>query len=521
MKHKLFTIGLVIGLMLAANSGRAADQPGPDNTRRYEQAPVAIDATVASRISYQGVLRENGAPVTGTRNLVFEFWDNSACIGSSPSFTVSKPGVAISNGLFNVALDTPPSRFTGGAYWLRVRVGSTALGCQEILPVPYALTLRPGATIHALDTALYLESNSGNALVATTSTTGGGPTAVGVVGKSTATTGGWAGVMGEVASRSDWTVGVLGRATATSGITSGVWGQTESTASGARGVTGWAHGASGATTGVRGDSQSNAGTGVAGFANATTGSTHGVYGETMSHSDWTVAVWGNARGQSGVTTGVWGTTNSTTNGARAIMGFASATAGETYAVVGENNSPSGWAAAFNSVGNGVWIGTAMGREALGVHLGDVVVDEGNLEVGGTKSAVVDTQDGRRLLYAEEAAEVWFADYGFDRLVGGSSKITIDPVFAQTVNLGQPYHVFVQVYGEADVYVTDRSIVGFEVRLRQGDPNVEFSYRIVAKRLGFEDQRLESARWADGKSHLQPEWPMNAPNLVLPSESETP
>ncbi|QLQ06185.1 MAG: hypothetical protein HZY76_09085 [Anaerolineae bacterium] len=203
------------------------------------------------------------------------------------------------------------------------------------------------------------------------------------------------------------------------------------------------------------------------------------------------------------------------------MGFASATAGETYAVVGENNSPSGWAAAFNSVGNGVWIGTAMSREALRVHLGDVVVDEGNLEVGGTKSAVVDTQDGRRLLYAEEAAEVWFADYGFDRLVGGSSKITIDPVFAQTVNLGQPYHVFVQVYGEADVYVTDRSIVGFEVRLRQGDPNVEFSYRIVAKRLGFEDQRLESARWADGKSHLQPEWPMNAPNLVLPSVSETP
>ena len=29
-----------------------------------------------------------------------------------------------------------------------------------------------------------------------------------------------------------------------------------------------------------------------------------------------------------------------------------------------------------------------------------------------------------------------------------------------------------------------------------DPNAEFSYRIVAKRLGFEDKRLEPAPWVD-------------------------
>lgn len=526
MKHKFFTISLIVGLALAASAGSAAGQPGSNNASSDQQMPLAIEATVTSKISYQGVLRENGALVSGARNLVFEFWDNAACIGSSPSFSVSKPGVAISNGLFSVALEMP-ARFSGVAYWLRVRVGSTALGCQELLPVPYALTLRPGATISASYTALNLESSSGNALVATTSTTGGGPTAVGVVGKSTATTGGWAGVMGEVASRSDWTVGVLGRATATSGITSGVWGQTESTANGARGVTGWAHGVSGATTGVRGDSESPAGTGVAGFSNATTGSTYGVYGETMSHSDWTVAVWGNARGQSGVTTGVWGTTNSSTGGARGVMGYASATAGETYAIVGENASPSGWAAAFNSAGNGVWIGTTRGREALGVNLGDVVVDEGNLavggnvtvggnsSVGGSKSAVVPTEDGSRLLYTEESAEVWFTDYGFSSLVDGTAQVVIDPIFAQTVNLDQPYHVFVQVYGDADVYVTNRTAAGFAVRLREGDPTSEFSYRIVAKRRGFEDQRLEPAPWADNGFYLHSQQQMSAPNLVPP------
>jgi hypothetical protein len=30
----------------------------------------------------------------------------------------------------------------------------------------------------------------------------------------------------------------------------------------------------------------------------------------------------------------------------------------------------------------------------------------------------------------------------------------------------------------------------------GDLNAEFSYRIVAKRLGFEGKRLEAAPWAD-------------------------
>lgn len=521
MKRKFFTINLLVILVLFVSASSAVGQQGPDNSS-VVQAPVSIETTVASKISYQGMLREGGNPVTGTRNLTFEFWDNNACTGASPAFTVSKPAVAINNGLFSIALEMP-ERFSGVAYWLRVKVGGTALGCQELLASPYALTLRPGATIAAGYTALTLESNSGTALEATTRTSSGGTVAA-ISGKSTATSGGKAGVLGEIASRTDWTVGVWGRATATSGVTSGVWGQTESTTDGARGVTGWAHGASGGTVGVRGDSESPTGTGVAGFANATTGSTHGVYGETMSHSDWTVAVWGNARGQSGVTTGVWGTTNSSAGGARGVMGLASATAGETYAVVGENASPAGWAAAFNSAGNGVWIGTARGREALGVNLGDVVVDEGNLvvggnvavggnsSVGGSKSAVVPTEDGSRLLYTEESAEVWFTDYGFGSLVDGTAQVAIDSIFAQTVNLDEPYHVFVQIYGDADVYVTNRTAAGFEVRLREGDPTSEFSYRIVAKRKGFEDQRLEPAPWADNGPQRNAAEHLTAPAL---------
>ena len=96
------------------------------------------------------------------------------------------------------------------------------------------------------------------------------------------------------------------------------------------------------------------------------------------------------------------------------------------------------------------------------------------------------------------------DYGFGQLEDGSAIITIDPVFAQTVNLEEPYHVFVQVYGDAEVYVSNRTPTQFEVHLRDGAPDIEFSYRIVAKRLGYEEDRLERAPWADNDPNLYPE-----------------
>jgi hypothetical protein len=129
---------------------------------------------------------------------------------------------------------------------------------------------------------------------------------------------------------------------------------------------------------------------------------------------------------------------------------------------------------------------------------------GNMTAVGSKSAVVRTDDGSRLLYSEESTQVWFSDYGFGTLHNGTAIILIDPVFAQTVNLQEPYHVFLQPYGNAELYVTDRTATQFQVHLRDGDPNVEFSYRIVAKRLGYEDDRLEPAPRADNGGSLYPE-----------------
>jgi hypothetical protein len=152
----------------------------------------------------------------------------------------------------------------------------------------------------------------------------------------------------------------------------------------------------------------------------------------------------------------------------------------------------GWAGYFVSDhGNGVYI------SASAEHIGLTVA-------GGSKNAVVATDEGSKLLYTEESTEVWFTDYGFGQLENGIAVIAIDPLFAQTVDMEEAYHVFVQVYGDAEVYVAERTPTGFEVHLRDGNPDVEFSYRIVAKRLGYADDRLEPAPWADDDLNLYPE-----------------
>jgi hypothetical protein len=130
-----------------------------------------------------------------------------------------------------------------------------------------------------------------------------------------------------------------------------------------------------------------------------------------------------------------------------------------------------------------------GRTDLG---GDLVVEGQSVVVGGTKSAVVPTSSGMRELYTEESAEVWFTDYGVARLQNGRAWVALDQLFAETIESGAQYLVFVQPYGAANLYVPIRQIGGFEVRVAQGDSATEFAYRIVAKRKGFADRRLRTS-----------------------------
>jgi hypothetical protein len=116
---------------------------------------------------------------------------------------------------------------------------------------------------------------------------------------------------------------------------------------------------------------------------------------------------------------------------------------------------------------------------------------GNFGATGTKSAVVALPDDRVvLLYAVESPENWFEDFGTAQLHNGVATVKLDPTFAETVNTAG-YHVFLTANGESrGLYVGQKSPSGFKVREQGGGhSNIDFDYRIVAKRKGYENLRL--------------------------------
>ena len=70
-------------------------------------------------------------------------------------------------------------------------------------------------------------------------------------------------------------------------------------------------------------------------------------------------------------------------------------------------------------------------------------------------------------------------------------MNIDPTFAETVSETADYHVFITPNGDSKgLYVFRKTAASFEVRESGGGTSsLSFDYRIVAKRRGYETQRL--------------------------------
>jgi len=196
-------------LALALSMVALAEPPAPGT------ADVTLAGTVASKISYQGRLTDAGGnPLTGSYNLVFQLWDD-ATAGSQVGSNIVRNNVSVNNGLFTVDLDVPQSAFNGQALWLRIQVSGQWLSPrQELLPVPYALGLRPGAWINgdttgavvtvtneALDLALYAQGAAmGVRGVGMTGVSGYGQVGVGGEGLTGVSgAGSWVGVYGDSA----------------------------------------------------------------------------------------------------------------------------------------------------------------------------------------------------------------------------------------------------------------------------------------------------------------------------------
>jgi hypothetical protein len=118
---------------------------------------------------------------------------------------------------------------------------------------------------------------------------------------------------------------------------------------------------------------------------------------------------------------------------------------------------------------------------------------GNLSCNGTVSAIAPVDHGAREVqtYSMQSAENWLEDAGTGQLANGLAHVDLDPVFGQTVNTAVDYHVFLTPNGDCKgLYVGAKSANGFEVReLGGGHSTIAFDFRIMAKRNGYENVRL--------------------------------
>ena len=88
-------------------------------------------------VSYQGQLIESGTPYTGAVDMEFAFFGTS--VGGTPQLIVSKPGVAVQEGLFQVELNMAGLDLSQ-AWYLEARVEGTALlPRQRVTASPFAL----------------------------------------------------------------------------------------------------------------------------------------------------------------------------------------------------------------------------------------------------------------------------------------------------------------------------------------------------------------------------------------------
>lgn len=151
MKAKWIVLSVVVlGLLVVAASSLAQDPQLTDAAAPtgMQVDLAAADSPLGTAFTYQGRLTDGGNPANGAYDLQFKLFD-ALSAGTQVSSTLTLGDVAVSNGLFSLALDfgTASSNFNGAARYLEiaVRPGSssgsytTLSPRQPLRPAPYAL----------------------------------------------------------------------------------------------------------------------------------------------------------------------------------------------------------------------------------------------------------------------------------------------------------------------------------------------------------------------------------------------
>jgi hypothetical protein len=118
---------------------------------------------------------------------------------------------------------------------------------------------------------------------------------------------------------------------------------------------------------------------------------------------------------------------------------------------------------------------------------------GDMTCTGQVKALATTGNGTRTVetYSMQSPENWMEDFGSGTIQNGRTTVSIDAAFAETASGTADYHVFLTPRGDSKgLYVTNATPSSFEVHESGGGTStIGFDYRIVAKRRGFETQRM--------------------------------
>jgi hypothetical protein len=193
------TLGsLLIVAVLWGGATAAAASQNPANSAPQAEGPgdAAIlpqggggPGLVGTVFTYQGSLKKNGTSVNGACDLKFSLYDQQAPGGTQQGSTLTALNTPVTSGIFTASMDFG-DQFNGSYRYLETQVSCpasaspvyTTLPRQLLTAAPYAMSLRPGATIAGdipdketlivnnmssanYSTALYANAQSGRAVV--------------------------------------------------------------------------------------------------------------------------------------------------------------------------------------------------------------------------------------------------------------------------------------------------------------------------------------------------------------------